>query len=155
MIVITSKQVQPLPRGHPTETMDNPHKPRKMKWTSEEDTLLKLAVTKNDGRGWQKIAEAIPGRNHMQCLQRWKWVLSPKARALKKGRWTKQEDAELIAAMVNFKDWKVVADSVQRRTAIQCRNRWNDHLDPTLIQGPFTPDEDQQLKALYASLRSS
>ncbi len=41
------------------------------KWTAEEDELLRVAVESNDGKNWKIIAECVPGRNHVQCLQRY------------------------------------------------------------------------------------
>jgi hypothetical protein len=32
---------------------------------------------------------------------------------------------------------------MQSRTAKQCRERWNYHLNPDLNRGPWTPDEDR------------
>jgi hypothetical protein len=40
------------------------------KWTPEEDELLKQSVEANDGKNWKIVAAGVPGRNHVQCLQR-------------------------------------------------------------------------------------
>ena len=44
-------------------------------------------------KSWKLIANHVPNRNHVQCLQRWKKVLKP---GLKKGTWGKAEDQLLI-----------------------------------------------------------
>jgi hypothetical protein len=50
-----------------------PHKlPRK--WTAEEDEALRQSVEANGSKNWKAIALGVPGRNHVQCLQRWKKV---------------------------------------------------------------------------------
>eukprot|EP00518_Triparma_eleuthera_P011641 CAMPEP_0182483662 /NCGR_PEP_ID=MMETSP1319-20130603/41837_1 /TAXON_ID=172717 /ORGANISM="Bolidomonas pacifica, Strain RCC208" /LENGTH=159 /DNA_ID=CAMNT_0024685493 /DNA_START=80 /DNA_END=555 /DNA_ORIENTATION=+ len=46
-------------------------------WTPEEDAALFEAVSKYGECKWKAIADNVPGRNHMQCLQRWKKVLHP------------------------------------------------------------------------------
>lgn len=38
-------------------------------WTEEEDERLRMAVEHYGGKNWKKIAEAVPGRNSVQCLQ--------------------------------------------------------------------------------------
>ena len=60
-----------------------------MKWTTEEDQVLRVAVAKHGGRNWKAIATDVPGRNHVQCLQRWRKVLAP---GLVKGSWADSED---------------------------------------------------------------
>ena len=37
-------------------------------------------------------------------------------------------------------------------TAKQVRERWNNHLNPTLKTGPFTPDEDLLLEQAVSDL---
>jgi hypothetical protein len=61
---------------------------------------------------WKRIAERVPGRDHIQCIQRWKkvreqrdgvcslfdpsFLCNPLGQALdptlRKGQWTKEED---------------------------------------------------------------
>ena len=50
-------------------------KKKPKKWSAEEDELLRRAVGELGERQWKDIAERNPGRNHVQCLQRWKKVL--------------------------------------------------------------------------------
>ena len=57
------------------------------KWTSNEDEILKYAVTRHGGRNWKKIADYLEGRSDVQCLHRWQKVLRP---GLVKGPWTKE-----------------------------------------------------------------
>ena len=42
-------------------------------------------------------------------------------------------------------NWAVVAKRVEGRTAKQCRERWFNHLDPTIKRGAFTAHEDELL----------
>ena len=63
------------------------------KWHQWEDDALVTAVKRYSCKSWKLIANHVPGRNHVQCLQRWKKVLKP---GLKKGTWDKTEDQLLI-----------------------------------------------------------
>lgn len=62
-----------------------------------------------------------------------------------KGHWTKEEDAILRAAVKKYdaKNWKKIAECLQGRTDVQCLHRWQKVLNPNLIKGPWTPDEDK------------
>lgn len=102
------------------------------KWTAEEDECLKRAVERRGGKNWKKIAEDVPGRNHVQCLQRYRKVLAP---GLKKGHWSEEEDARL-KEIVNqgVRNWGDVAQKIPGRTAKQCRERWTNHLHPRYVE---------------------
>ncbi|XP_006655378.2 transcription factor MYB3R-2-like [Oryza brachyantha] len=61
-----------------------------------------------------------------------------------KGGWTPEEDEKLRKAVgiYNAKNWKKIAESFSDRTEVQCLHRWQKVLDPELIKGPWTPEED-------------
>ena len=63
-------------------------------WTKSEDSLLRAAVKQHGAKSWKLISSIIPGRTHVQCLQRWEKVLRP---GLRKGAWLVEEDARLLA----------------------------------------------------------
>ena len=54
--------------------------------------MLRRAVQTLGEKNWRNIAEQVPGRDHVQCLQRWKKVLKP---GLMKGTWRADEDTQL------------------------------------------------------------
>ena len=62
---------------------------------------------------------------------------------LVKGAWTADED-RIIAACVDdgITKWSEIADRVPGRVGKQCRERWFNHLDPSLKQGGWTEGED-------------
>ena len=64
--------------------------------------------------------------------------------------WTKEEDEILIQKTIehNYKNWSAVASFIPGRTAIQCSARYK-RIQPGLIKGAWTPEEDQELLRLY------
>lgn len=120
------------------------------RWTPEEDQLLREAVGRHGERNWKSIAEEVPGRNHTQCLQRWTKVLAP---GLVKGHWRPDED-ELLKELVaeGRKNWGQVAAKIPGRTSKQCRERWYNHLDPSIVRGEYTADEDRIILEAQAKL---
>mmetsp|Transcript_13695 Transcript_13695/g.17790 ORF Transcript_13695/g.17790 Transcript_13695/m.17790 type:complete len:587 (+) Transcript_13695:331-2091(+) len=125
-------------------------------WTPDEDELLKQAVRKHGEKNWRDIAEDVPHRNHLQCLQRWKKALRP---GLVKGHWSKEEDDYLLQLMNTEENkskngewnWANIAKQVPGRNAKQCRERWNLNLNPDIYRGPWTAEEDVNLMKLYVS----
>ncbi|KAJ0060871.1 hypothetical protein NL108_001738, partial [Boleophthalmus pectinirostris] len=42
-------------------------------------------------------------------------------------------------------DWKLIASLLTNRTDVQCQHRWQKVLNPELIKGPWTKEEDQRV----------
>ncbi len=111
------------------------------RWTIEEDNMLRQAVMRHQEKNWKAIANDVPGRNHVQCLQRWRKALDP---AVVKGHWTSEEDSKLLKLVAeNPRNWGHVAKGIVGRTAKQCRERYHNHLDPSIKKGDWTEKEDQ------------
>ncbi|MFS8159975.1 MAG: SANT/Myb-like DNA-binding domain-containing protein [Candidatus Roizmanbacteria bacterium] len=43
------------------------------------------------------------------------------------------------------KNWKRIASFFDNRTDVQCLHRWQKVLNPAMIKGPWTDEEDQIL----------
>ena len=117
------------------------------KWSKEEDDKLKEIVQENGPKNWKRVAELLgTTRTDVQCLHRWNKVLKP---GLLKGPWTAEED-EVVTKMVlehgvgNIK-WSVIAGELPGRIGKQCRERWFNHLDPSIKRGEWTMQEDKIL----------
>ncbi|XP_055836204.1 transcription factor GAMYB-like isoform X2 [Solanum dulcamara] len=74
---------------------------------------------------------------------------------LKKGPWTKAEDAMLIDYVTKYGEgnWS----SVHRRTGLprcgkSCRLRWANHLKPDLKKGAFTPEEEELIIEMHGKI---
>ncbi|KAJ7958587.1 myb-related protein 3R-1 [Quillaja saponaria] len=116
----------------------------KGQWTPEEDEILQKAVHQFKGKNWKKIAECFKDRTDVQCLHRWQKVLNPE---LVKGPWSKEED-EIIIELVNKfgpKKWSTIAQHLPGRIGKQCRERWHNHLNPSINKEAWTQDEELAL----------
>ncbi|TYH13063.1 hypothetical protein ES288_A06G114800v1 [Gossypium darwinii] len=116
----------------------------KGQWTAEEDDILSKAVQRFKGKNWKKIAECFKDRTDVQCLHRWQKVLNPE---LVKGPWSKEED-ELIIELVNKygpKKWSTIAQHLPGRIGKQCRERWHNHLNPSINREAWTQEEELAL----------
>jgi hypothetical protein len=90
-------------------------------WTPEEDQILreKRAIY---GRKWAKIAAHLPGRQGKQCRERFVNHLDP---ALKKGEWSDDEEAILIAMHQQYGNrWANISDSLPGRSDNDVKNHW-------------------------------
>ncbi|GMF10296.1 unnamed protein product [Phytophthora lilii] len=137
-----------VPPGTPSTPATRKATPRR--WTKEEDDALRAAVESHREKNWKAIAAQVPGRNHTQCLQRWTKVLAP---GLVKGHWSPHED-DLLRRLVatEQKNWGDVASKIPGRTSKQCRERWHNHLDPQIVRGAYTPEEDRLILEAQARL---
>lgn len=113
----------------------------KGQWTPEDDSTLCRAVQQYNGKNWKKIAEFFTDRTDVQCLHRWQKVLNPE---LVKGPWSKEED-NIIIEMVNkygAKKWSTIAQALPGRIGKQCRERWHNHLNPSINKEPWSQEEE-------------
>ncbi|KAI4316144.1 hypothetical protein L6164_024151 [Bauhinia variegata] len=62
-----------------------------------------------------------------------------------KGQWTPEEDEILRNAVQRFKgkNWKKIAECFKDRTDVQCLHRWQKVLNPELVKGPWSKEEDE------------
>lgn len=68
-----------------------------------------------------------------------------------KGSFTKEEDALIIELVASWgtKKWKTIRLHLPGRSGRQVRERWHNHLDPSLKKTAWTNDEDKKLKELH------
>nr|KYP34266.1 Myb-related protein 3R-1 [Cajanus cajan] len=69
-----------------------------------------------------------------------------------KGGWTAAEDETLRKAVsaFNAKNWKKIAEFFPDRTEVQCLHRWQKVLNPELVKGPWTQEEDDKIVELVS-----
>ena len=70
---------------------------------------------------------------------------------LKKGPWSEQED-QLLKKWVKMNgpcNWTKCSDFIKGRSGKQCREHWNNSLDPQLTKGQWTSEEDLLIMVFY------
>ncbi|MBA0857501.1 hypothetical protein Goshw_013182 [Gossypium schwendimanii] len=69
-----------------------------------------------------------------------------------KGGWTPEEDETLRNAVATFKgkSWKKIAEFFPDRSEVQCLHRWQKVLNPDLVKGPWTQEEDDKIVELVS-----
>lgn len=127
---------------------------QKKDWQPEEDNRLREAMSMF-GANWQSgrfhpgmydlylqwcvatVARHV-GRTSNQCINRWTKTLKP---GIKRGKWSKEEDDMLKAAVDACGTvWKKVGLRVRGRTDQQCRERWSNVLDPRVRKKNWTAE---------------
>uniref|UniRef100_A0A182JRD6 Uncharacterized protein n=1 Tax=Anopheles christyi TaxID=43041 RepID=A0A182JRD6_9DIPT len=72
-------------------------------------------------------------------------------KGLAKSRWTKHEDAALKQLVEQYGErWDIISKLLKDRTDVQCQQRWTKVVNPDLIKGPWTKEEDDKVVALVA-----
>jgi len=114
-----------------------------LQWEASEDLALMAAVEALGTADWTKVAQRVRGRTAQQCMSRW-------VKALKigeeKGPWTEEEDGIIRAAVAAASGrpadvcWAEVAQKLPGRLGKQCRERWQNRLDPNISKTPFAPE---------------
>ncbi|KAI3454073.1 hypothetical protein Pfo_010736 [Paulownia fortunei] len=84
-------------------------------------------------------------RNGLQRARPLHGRTSGPTRRSTKGQWTAEEDEILRMAVQRFKgkNWKKIAECFKDRTDVQCLHRWQKVLNPDLVKGPWSKEEDE------------
>ncbi|KAH0795676.1 Myb-like DNA-binding domain containing protein [Histomonas meleagridis] len=98
------------------------HEPQKVRWTEEEDEMLRRSVQKHGPTNWKRIAEELPNRNGKQCRERWVNQITP---GINKNDWNYQEDL-LLVKMSNIygHKWSTISKYFSGRSVNAIKNRW-------------------------------
>jgi len=100
-------------------------------------------------------AESI-APSSLQHQQQSKTAITIKVKKLVK--WSKEEDRRLTELVVPYLSsnmsipWSEISRSMHGRSGKKCNQRWHGTLDPTLVKGPFTAEEDALILREYGKL---
>ncbi|KAG3217525.1 hypothetical protein PC129_g11631 [Phytophthora cactorum] len=115
------------------------------RWTAAEKDKLQALVVTHGARNWLFIASQLPGRTDLQCLQQWYRTLDNKV-VKGKGTWRAREDQVLVEKVAEIgPKWAEVAAFLPGRIGNQCRERFLNHLDPSINTAPWTDAENKVL----------
>ncbi|KAL0966017.1 hypothetical protein UPYG_G00289600 [Umbra pygmaea] len=64
-----------------------------------------------------------------------------------KVKWSKEDDDRLKRLVEDHgaNDWNVIADHFKKRSDSQCQHRWQKVLNPELVKGPWSKEEDERV----------
>ncbi|XP_034038533.1 myb-related protein B-like [Thalassophryne amazonica] len=117
--------------------------PEKCAWSKYEDHKLYQLVQEFGSRNWSSVSLHFTGqRSEGECQQRWRHIKNPEP---VKGPWKQHEDKKLIELVHRYgvKRWSVIAKHLQSRNGKQCRERWHNHLDPSVNKSSWTLEDDR------------
>ena len=86
-----------------------------------------------------------------------------KEKKISKAYWTKEQDTYLRSVVRTYgtRQWDIVADNVNDKfksalkTAKQCRQRWQKHVDPTLAKQQWSEQEEVELLLAHQKYKNS
>jgi hypothetical protein len=73
-----------------------------------------------------------------------------------KAKFSQSEDIKLVELVTKHgeRDWPAIARQMPNRSVRQCRERWTNYLTPSVINGPWSPQEDALLLARFKEFGS-
>ena len=73
------------------------------------------------------------------------------------GTWSAEEDTMLRAVVQDWgpSKWSRIASRVPGRSGKQCRERWHNHLNPSILKGEWLPEEDASILESFLEHGSS
>lgn len=106
--------------------------------------MLRNLIEDHGNTDWKSVSSFLPGRTDSACMNRWHKVVKP---GLTQGPWTHEEDKLLIKLVDKYgaRKWVAIAEEMKGRSGKQCRERWHNHLNPTLNKQAWSVMEDKQI----------
>jgi len=137
--------------------------------SDSEKTLSKKALQTID---WTKVGTMMGGnRKSADCQKRFTKINNEQESAnlnksgnnnnavgaltsATKGPWTEEEDAKVIRLVMahGAKRWSQIAAQLPGRIGKQCRERWHNHLNPSISKDPWTIEEDRIILQTHGEL---
>ncbi|KAJ3424433.1 snRNA-activating protein complex subunit [Anaeramoeba flamelloides] len=114
------------------------------RWAQKDDEYLIQLVKEDNKTNWDLISQNFKNFDATMCLKRYRTLKSIQT---KKGMWIKIEDTLLKNAINLFGEtnWAQVSAFIPGRNSKQCRERWNNQLNPNINRSPFTIEEGELL----------
>lgn len=102
---------------------------------------------------FSKTQEKIPATSPIipLLLMNEELLNPPPPRKMTKKRYWRPEEDKLLKKLVKkngAKNWKKISSHFKNRTDVQCLHRWQKVLNPKLVKGMWTDEEDAKLKNL-------
>ncbi|KAL4436430.1 hypothetical protein ABPG74_002996 [Tetrahymena malaccensis] len=112
---------------------------------------------------FENLAKMIPFKDGVTFKHKW---LQMKQINLSQIPWTKEEDDLLTQIYLDFKKqdkqnkWSDISKVLENKTKIfrrgkQCRERWNNYLDPDMNRGNWSDEEDYKLLSIALEIGST
>lgn len=100
-------------------------------WSKAEDARLRALVAAHSPKNWTALAAQLGSRSGKQCRERWLNHLDP---VIKKGPWSEEEDATLMALHRQLGNrWSDIAKHLPGRTDNSLKNRYNSKLKLVMV----------------------
>lgn len=116
---------------------------------SSEDEYTDGDSTSGDGvsSSWGRGSSSVPNEQNNDTKNvKHEYLNSP---FINRGRWTKEEDAKLKQLVEQYNDrFEVIASHFSDRSDMQCYQRWHKVVNPELVKGPWTKEEDEAVLEL-------
>lgn len=137
----------------------------KSNWSLKEDAILLAAVERvqkafDSPLPWSRVAESVEGRTSAMCSKRYKQLQRQTTEIIgpsyTRGPWMPEEDADLLATIEECRatictdglplPWTKIGSMLKLpRSGLQVCARYTEALDPSIIRGRWTKEEDAQL----------
>lgn len=124
---------------------------KKTNFTPEEDDRLMQIIIDwgNEKIDWEVISSHFPNKTLKQCFNRYTVLLRKGKRENinEKNKFSPGEDKKIVELFKKYGDgyWNLISSCLYRKTAKQCKERYENYLNPNINKKVWTQEEDKLL----------
>ena len=98
----------------------------------------------------------MKNKTEIRCFKRWNHLQNRGIPEDHSSQWTPEEDALLLQKVTQLgtQNWVIIARFLPGRLGRQCRERWHNVLDPTIVRREWTREEDEFILAKHTEMGS-
>jgi hypothetical protein len=119
-------------------------------------------------QSWHRLCKFMPNKTEIRCFKRWLFLkeeqkdesiqlsLTATKNISSCTQWSKEEDRILRQKVEHYgtQNWVIIARYLPGRLGRQCRERWHNVIDPSIVRREWTPEEDSFIMMMHKKIGS-
>jgi hypothetical protein len=106
-------------------------------WTAEEDEELRRLVEVYGDQSWHRLCKFMANKTEIRCFKRWLYLKEMNQTTPINDSYFNESLREKVEQF-GTQNWVIIARFLPGRLGRQCRERWHNVIDPSIVRREWT-----------------